>query len=393
MNTTARRVFTPGAGSLPPALTGRQREESVFLSCLADLAGGNAPPHDVVLTGPRGNGKTTLLNWFERECRANNGGVDVVRLTPSRVRTEKALVEALLPADGLRKLLPAKWGIAGVGKAEWSIAPPSTRLLTERLIARCRARALVALVDEAHTLDLAVGQLLLNVSQEVRADAPFLLVVAGTPGLPAHLGAMDATFWNRLGKGRLGIGRLSADAAREALEKPLFAHGSRIDRAALDMAVEESHGYPYFIQLWGEALWDRRLERGADRIASSDAHAVRPVVAARVTDYCEDRFLELDQSGWLVVAKQVGARFRSAPTLTYETLKAAIGDGLALEPDHGSVLDGLAALERLGFVWRPPGQSPPARYEPGIPSLMGYVLEHHAPQAGDERGAPAYRTP
>ena len=395
MNTTARRVFTPGAGSLPPALTGRQREESVFLSCLADLAGGKAPPHDVVLTGPRGNGKTTLLNWFERQCRAKNGGVDVVRLTPSRVRTRKALVDALLPAAGLWKLLPAKWGIAGIGRAEWSIATPSAQLLTERLIARCRARALVVLLDEAHTLDLGVGQLLLNVSQEVRADAAFLLVLAGTPGLPAHLGAMDATFWNRLGKGRLGIGRLNPDAAREALEKPLAAHGSPIDRDALDAAVEESHGYPYFIQLWGEALWDWRLESGAHRLASSDVDAVRPVVAARVTDYYEDRFLELDQSGWLVVAQQVGARFRSAPTLTYEALKAAIGDGLALEPDRGSVLDGLAALERLGFVWRTPGQSPPARYEPGIPSLMGYVLEHHGPPAvgDDERGAPAHRTP
>ena len=136
MMTTARRVFTPGAGSLPPALTGRQGEEAVFLSCLADLAAGEAPPHDVVLTGPRGNGKTTLLNWFERQCRARNGGVDVVRLTPSRVRTEKALVDALAPAAGFWKLLPAKWGVAGIGTAEWSMAPPSAQLLTERLIAR-----------------------------------------------------------------------------------------------------------------------------------------------------------------------------------------------------------------------------------------------------------------
>ena len=90
-------------------------------------------------------------------------------------------------------------------------------------------------------------------------------------------------------------------------------------------------------------MWDWRLENGAHRLAYSDVDAVRPVVAARVTDYYEDRFLELDQSGWLVVAQQVGTRFRSAPTLTYEALKAAIGDGLALEPDRGSVLDGLAA--------------------------------------------------
>ena len=391
MDTPTRRVFTPGAGALPPALTGRQREESIFRSCLADLAGGQAPPHDVVLIGPRGNGKTTLLNWFERECRAN-GGVDVIRLTPSSAPTNKALGEALLPAAGLRRLLPAKWGVARIGTAEWSTAAPSAQPLTARLIARCRKRALAVLLDEAHTLEPRVGQLLLNASQQVRADAPFLLVLAGTPGLPAHLGEMNATFWNRLGQGRLGVGRLSADAARQALQKPLADHGSDIDRDALDAAVEESHGYPYFIQLWGEELWNRRLASGADRLTARDVDAVRPEVDARVTDYYEDRFLELDKLGLLPVAQHVGARFGSAPTMAYEALKAAVGDGLAGDPDRGSVLDALAALERLGFVWRPPGQTPPARYEPGIPSLMDYVLEHHAPPpSGGDAGTPGRR--
>ena len=389
MDTPTRRVFTPGAGALPPALTGRQREESVFRSCLEDLAGGQAPPHDIVLIGPRGNGKTTLLNWFEQECRAN-GGVDVVRLTPSDAPTRKALGAALLPATGLQRLEPTKWNVKWIVTAEWSRAAPSAQHLTSRLIARCRKRALVVLLDEAHTLELRAGELLLNVSQQVRADAPFLLVLAGTPGLPAHLGEMNATFWNRLGKGRLGVGRLSADAARQALQKPLVDHGSDIDRDALDAAVEESHGYPYFIQLWGEELWNRHLASGSDRLTARDVDAVRPEVDGRVTDYYQDRVWELDKFGLLPVARHVGTRFGSAPKMTYEALKAAIGGGLAREPDRGSVLDSLAALERCGFVWRPPGQTPPVQYEPGIPSLMGYVLEHHAPPpaGGDADGGP-----
>ena len=36
-------------------------------------------------------------------------------------------------------------------------------------------------------------------------------------------------------------------------------------------------------------------------------------------------------------------------------------------------------MERFGFVWSPPGQTPPVQYEPGIPSLMNYVLKHHVP--------------
>ena len=51
--TTQQRLFTPGTGATPPALTGREREQGVLTECLADLLGGTSPPHDVVLTGPR----------------------------------------------------------------------------------------------------------------------------------------------------------------------------------------------------------------------------------------------------------------------------------------------------------------------------------------------------
>ena len=63
MKTTEQRLFTPGDGATPPAFTGREREEAVLTRCLGELFGGRAPPHNVVLTGPRGTGKTVLLNW------------------------------------------------------------------------------------------------------------------------------------------------------------------------------------------------------------------------------------------------------------------------------------------------------------------------------------------
>ena len=53
--------------------------------------------------------------------------------------------------------------------------------------------------------------------------------------------------------------------------------------------------------------------------------------------------------------------------------------GLDANADSGQVQTALTALQRLGFVWRPPGQLPPVRYEPGIPSLMAYILDHAAP--------------
>jgi len=47
-----QRLFTPGAGAAPPALTGREQEQGVLTQCLADLAGGSAPPHNVAFMRP-----------------------------------------------------------------------------------------------------------------------------------------------------------------------------------------------------------------------------------------------------------------------------------------------------------------------------------------------------
>ena len=375
MKAAQQRLFQPGDGVAPPVLTGREQEQAVLLQCLADLAAGAAPPHNVVLTGPRGNGKTVLLNWFERACR-DAGDVDVARLSPSRIRTGEELAGLLLPATGIRKFLPRRFGLTGVGRAEWAASAPSAQELTEHLTARCRRRPLVVLLDEAHTLDRDVGQLLLNASQEVRANAPFLLVLAGTPGLAAHLGAMHASFWDRLDDGLLGIGLLSGAATRTALVEPLTAHGVSIDGDTLDAVVADSQHYPYFVQIWGRALWQQHGATGATRLTPAHLDAARPDVTGRVTDYYENRYVELDRSGCLAAAEHVAARFRTKPTLTYEELKSAVKECLVPDPDPGSVQAALATLQRLGFVWRPPGQLPPVRYEPGIPSLMTYVLDH-----------------
>ena len=366
------RVFSPGAGASPPALTGREQEQAVLSRCLSDLAKGKSPPHDVVMIGPRGNGKTALLRWFEEACR--KVPVGVAHLVPSRVSTESALASTLLPASRLMRLLPKKWGVAGIGKAEWETPPAAASDWVDRLIHRCRRRPAAVLVDEAHTLDLEVGQILLNVSQLVRQKAPFVLVLAGTPGLLAHLAKMNASFWDRLGEGLLGIGLLSSEAAKEALVKPLAEQNVCIDADALDVVIEQSQCYAYFVQLWGEALWNQRLATGEAQLNTDHVEAAGPAVEKRTTEYCQRRYRELEAGRLLIAAETVAPLLQDGTdaTATDRDIDAALA---ATGMDAAARLAAREDLNRLGYIWCPPGQLPPVVWRLGIPSLVRYIMD------------------
>ena len=352
--------------------------------CLSDLTTGESPPHDVVMIGPRGNGKTALLRWFERTCLDSRRKVHVVRVTAADIPDRATMLSRLAPPVGIARLLPRKAGVSALASAEWTFggAPPD---LTQRLTARCRRRPLAVLVDEAHTLDLDVGHLLLNASQQVRADAPFMLVLAGTPGLLTHLGKMNASFWDRLGSGLLGIGRLSDAAAKEALVAPLGTRQVSIDDDALETVVEYSQRYAYFVQLWGEALWNQNLATGESRLTASHVTAAQPAVDARTAEYYQRRYRELERSALLPAAAAVAPAFRGDmdATATDQDIDAAFAT-IGMGTEHRlAARDG---LERLGYIWCPPGQLPPVVWSPGIPSLMQYVRD----RAEESGGSPHF---
>ncbi len=368
--------FVPGRGGLPPYLAGRSNEQHALKGLLAYLEHGRGAPRDVIVVGPRGNGKTALLRWFQREIEASERKIDAVWLTPSDIRSLDGLATELVPPRRFASLRPESFSFSiGIGRLGWELGnrPAS---LTRLLAARCRQRALVVLLDEAHDLDKDIANLLLNASQSVAADAPMLLVLAGTPGLQAHLNTISATFWNRARQ--IGVGRLDAEATAAALTRPLAVHSPVIafEDAALARVVAESQGYPYFVQLWGDALWHAANDTAETRIGDALLTTAKHSFDRERTDYYEDRRYELEQRGLTGVSVSVAAAFRESATLTGRALKSAIA---AARPD-GACADVLQLQEELtgiGYVWRLPGAGD--LWEPGIPSLMSYIeaVERH----------------
>ena len=102
-----------------------------------------------------------------------------------------------------------------------------------------------------------------------------------------------------------------------------------------------------------------------------------PEVIAQVTEYYQDRYRELEAAGLLAAAVAVSPLFETHT-------EAEAGDreiDAALQSTGADAAARLAAreeLNRLGYIWCPPGQRPPVTWRAGIPSLMAHVQRQFA---------------
>ena len=360
--------FRPGPGQPPPYLAGREKEQALLRAWGGAVAQGNPPPSAVILYGPRGNGKTALLVWLQRHLAAIPG-MDVVRLVPSRIRTPALFAGALLPDAWLAKFAPKELSVVGLTWRPGQDRPPPTAADSIRV--RAAKRPLVLLLDEAHTLAPEVGNELLNVSQELGAELPFFLVLAGTPDLEDRLSEMEASFWGRAKQIRLN--RLESAAAASAIERPLHEDGRSIESAALERIVCESHGYPFFLQLWGQLSWDCAAPEGRRTITIHDVEAAAPEFEQTRGDYYRQRYGELAKRRLVPVARAVAEAFSRVPALTHDEVEDTIGGAIGPTGEGAAAYEALTVLKHLGFLWQP---GPTPAWEPGIPSLMDYLREH-----------------
>ena len=342
---------------------------------LEDLSARVAPPADTILYGPRGNGKTTLLGWVATEAKAVRG-VDALLMDPSEIPDTATLAARLTRRPFRRPFASAEATVRGVSRRR--LPDDGPRPLGETLERRLRRRGLILLLDEAHTLPPEVGRTLLTVSQQVRfRGLRFLLVLAGTPDLRDRLAETDATFWNR--SEIHPIGRLGAEASAQAIREPLADDGITIPDDVLDRVLAECHGYPFFLQLWGDALWKRA--DAARRGGAAPAVTVEALVLAateferRKRLYFFDRYREMEKAELLGVAAAVAEAFAGSPKVSSAQLRAAITAGLGEGSDPARIDRAETTLRQTGFVWRGGGDT---RWEPGIPSLMDYMREETA---------------
>ncbi len=234
-------------------------------------------------------------------------------------------------------------------------------------------RPLLLMVDEAHTILPAFAKILLQVAQDcINERLPLLLVLAGTPGIEAGLGRAEASFWERAT--RLKIGRLETrDAVRKALSVPAEESGMSFDEAALEMLVDQSQSYPYFVQFLGGQAWNAAIARAPDtsRIELKDAETGVRVADGFREDFYRVRRNEAKTRKILPEAVAVSKAFAELGgdgVLSEARLEDAVRPALS---EGRTVDDAIEELSALGLIWEPRGSA----WEQGIPSLCNYLAE------------------
>lgn len=416
--------FHPSAGRPPPCLGGRVPERTRLLDMLKGLAEGAAPDNHPFLFGPRGSGKTVLLNWLADQAERLHGKrpIDIVRLTSAEFISWDALVHALSlrgreasRTEAVESGVSAKAVIGGQGRkssateTEWR-APTLVEALHERTsgTAGDGKRALLIILDELHEVPAQCAdapgldplQGLLNALQTTDA---VLLAMAGTPDAEDRLTLAQATFVERMVKphGWLAVGRLNQQDAMQALFQPFAAFGRRPLGASdedwagglAEAAFDACSGHPHFIQLLGDALFER-VDPNSPVIDAEALQRALPNFHQWRDRHHAGRYVEMERDGLVECAAEVGklmsegrpagrielgkGEFRECVRVGLRTRQYELYD--ADEVAAGSQTNAEAQkaqnkLRHLGFVWGGAAGAAAERLVLGIPCLADYVLD------------------
>ncbi len=361
-----RNPYAPGAGQRPPELAGRDEQLTAFDIVLERVARGR-PERSLLLVGLRGVGKTVLLNALRSAAVRAGWGTGKLEARPDQ-RLRRPLASALHQA--VRELGHPEPGevahVLGVVKSFGARdAAPSTRL-RERWTGGIDAPAVAGRADSGDIeIDLVelltdVGGLAADVGRGVavfvdemqdlgpddvsalcaachemgQAALPVIVVGAGLPHLPAVLSA-SKSYSERLFR-YARIDRLDAAAAALALTAPAAEEDAAWSVEALAAMYAVTGGYPYFVQAYGKAVWDRAPRS--------------PITAPDVAVAAPDAESELAVGFF-------GSRYERATPAEREYLRAMADAAPAGEPAEESV----ATSDVARLLGRKPQSLSPAR--------------------------------
>jgi hypothetical protein len=278
--------FSPGAGSPPPELVGRDAILKQARIALHRLKAGR-PAKSMILVGLRGVGKTVLLNRI-RSIAEEDGYralfVEAHESKPLPALLMPHLRQVLFSLDamenvsekvkrGFRVLRSFMTGLkakAKVGDVELELGVNSETGtadsgdleadLSELFVAVAEAaadreKAVAICIDELQYLSEAeLSALIMALHRVAQRALPLVMVGAGLPQI-VGLAGKSKSYAERLFD-YPAVGALAPPDATNALQAPVQKQGVRFTDDAIMEVLKVTQGYPYFLQQWGYEAWD-----------------------------------------------------------------------------------------------------------------------------------------
>jgi hypothetical protein len=276
--------YSPGAGTPPPALVGRDVLRETARVALERVRR-RLPTKSLLMVGLRGVGKTVLLDSIRDAAEVS--GIHTLRIEAPEGRSLPAMLspqlrQALLRLSrneqarefaqrglralaGFAKALKIKYddievgfdfdpeaGLADNGDLEQDLP---ALLETVGIAAQHAGTAAVMFIDELQYVEEnELAALITALHRCVQRKLPIMLVGAGLPQLRGRMGKAKS-YAERLFDFP-EVGPLPDTAAALAITKPARNEGVDIDQDAVNQIVRETKGYPYFLQEWGKHAWE-----------------------------------------------------------------------------------------------------------------------------------------
>lgn len=309
--------FRPGNGIEPPYLAGRTEYLQEFSRALDVFEEGL--PRNYLVFGPRGTGKTVLMNHFSLIAR-QKGWLHVTREFNQRYCDENAFADAVntdvvnkaCEVSFFKKARKAGESLIDVFKPEELSAKgiaykpfykEKKKLLEDHLknllienwkvFEKSDAKGLVFIYDEFHSIrdnqiekNYPLASFLGALSFAQREGCRYAIAFSGLPNLPTNLKEAK-TYIERMFVFK-EMANLSEEEAQKAIEFPLKDSGYRFEDKLVKQIIKETAGYPYFLQFYCYFLIETMRQ---EMIRLNDLNNIRKQLLSELDlSFFDDRF-------------------------------------------------------------------------------------------------------
>jgi len=249
--------FTPTFGKVPFALAGRTEYIDDVIGGLANQPGD--PYRSVIFYGPRGSGKTVLMEAIAQEA-SGLGWVCVDAIARRGMLNEltcllQSRAAHLIGADKSFDIVSLQAGPLSITR-EMHHDPVPWRLQMESLVEQLNAQGIGVLfsIDEADPQCEEFREFIGTYQFFVRENRDVALLVGGLPDKVSSLLVDEHVSFIRRAFQR-PLEPIPAVEVEQAILDTIEDNGRRIDPDALSLCADATGGYAYAIQVVGYYLW------------------------------------------------------------------------------------------------------------------------------------------